>query len=194
MFLCPASRHTHCFLSWLRFTATSEIPGRGVYAGFPETSGYLLVRKAATDFPRLDSFSALAEILFLWVVQCKSWAVICQSYSLYLRLGRSLSLPCDRRVAEGSTAHTFPFMLWCFELYKKEVCWIRWKRWVKTQAYSWVCELGHSARRGKAWFKASAWIKVLNNQTAIKHTPGVPFCPPSALTTGLGCHTNFSVS
>ena len=69
-------------LSWFGFVATSEIPGRDVYAGFPQTSGYLPVQKAATDFPRLEGISALAEILFLRVVQCSpeqlyATAIVC---------------------------------------------------------------------------------------------------------------------
>lgn len=59
-------------LKWFSFVGALEIPGCGVFPGFPQSSGHLLIWKAVTDFLRLQSISALAEILFLLVVQCSA--------------------------------------------------------------------------------------------------------------------------
>lgn len=57
-------------LSWFGFMAALEIPGCCVFPGFPQTSGYLLIWKAVTEFLRRQSISVLAGILFLPEVQC----------------------------------------------------------------------------------------------------------------------------
>lgn len=69
-------------LSWFRFGSPSGIPGCSVYRGFPQTAVYLPVWKAVTDFPRLESIPALAEILFLGELPCRpkqlrATAIVC---------------------------------------------------------------------------------------------------------------------